>query len=407
MKTKWIVALLIAIFASQSRAANVSWTMVVIPDTQAYWSPFRWEIFNTMTDWIVSQKDARNIQVVLQEGDITHNNTDEQWAGAKEAISRLDGHVPYILVPGNHDYDTYPTYGKMNEYFSLEDNPLNNSPEGIVTTPRVQGDLHNTYSTFTAPDGRKMLIFGLENIPRGSVVTWANSVASQPQFADYTAVLLTHIYLEEGPATPDGEPTAQRHRHGDNLWNGLVSKYANFEMVLNGHFLDGNDVNSEGGKFTTARQVSTGIHGNTVHEMVFNAQEFTNGGNGFLRLLEFMDDGSTVQVRTYSPYLDQWFTGNRHEFQIQLKDITPPIAGDFNDDGSVDAADYIVWRKNGGSEAEYEIWRSHFGESEPSTPPVLPVPEPMWYAMLLPSLFCLRRKHRRTGLVKQRCLAAR
>jgi hypothetical protein len=41
---------------------------------------------------------------------------------------------------------------------------------------------------------------------------------------------------------------------------------------------------------------------------------------------------------------------------------TPGQPGDFNDDGNVDAADYVVWRKAGGSPAEYETWRSHFGQ---------------------------------------------
>jgi hypothetical protein len=42
----------------------------------------------------------------------------------------------------------------------------------------------------------------------------------------------------------------------------------------------------------------------------------------------------------------------------------PP--GDFNQDGTVDAADYVVWRKGLGtnySEADYDQWRGHFGET--------------------------------------------
>jgi len=35
--------------------------------------------------------------------------------------------------------------------------------------------------------------------------------------------------------------------------------------------------------------------------------------------------------------------------------------GDFNSDGQVDAADYVVWRKNGGSVNEYDAWRATFG----------------------------------------------
>jgi hypothetical protein len=39
------------------------------------------------------------------------------------------------------------------------------------------------------------------------------------------------------------------------------------------------------------------------------------------------------------------------------------LAGDFNGDGSVDAADYVVWRKSGGSLTEYNEWRTNFGRT--------------------------------------------
>jgi serralysin len=42
------------------------------------------------------------------------------------------------------------------------------------------------------------------------------------------------------------------------------------------------------------------------------------------------------------------------------------LPGDFNQDGQVDAADYVVWRKNMGSPAEYDEWRTHFGQSSGS-----------------------------------------
>jgi hypothetical protein len=45
---------------------------------------------------------------------------------------------------------------------------------------------------------------------------------------------------------------------------------------------------------------------------------------------------------------------------------TPKLDGDFNDDGSVDAADYVVWRKGLGTTRlpeEYGIWRANFGRT--------------------------------------------
>jgi hypothetical protein len=45
--------------------------------------------------------------------------------------------------------------------------------------------------------------------------------------------------------------------------------------------------------------------------------------------------------------------------------VTGPDAlpGDFNEDGKVDAADYVVWRKTDGSQAGYNDWRTNFGRT--------------------------------------------
>jgi hypothetical protein len=40
---------------------------------------------------------------------------------------------------------------------------------------------------------------------------------------------------------------------------------------------------------------------------------------------------------------------------------TDPLPGDENEDGVVDAADYIAWRNRGGNPADYEKWRQNFG----------------------------------------------
>jgi hypothetical protein len=39
------------------------------------------------------------------------------------------------------------------------------------------------------------------------------------------------------------------------------------------------------------------------------------------------------------------------------------LAGDYNQDGRVDAADYVVWRKNNGTAQAYATWRTNFGRT--------------------------------------------
>ena len=62
-------------------------------------------------------------------------------------------------------------------------------------------------------------------------------------------------------------------------------------------------------------------------------------------------------------------------------EVVAGLAGDYNDDSSVDAADYVVWRKNDGTPAGYNEWRTNFGQpggsgSGATAPPMRIPPSP-------------------------------
>ena len=69
--------------------------------------------------------------------------------------------------------------------------------------------------------------------------------------------------------------------------------------------------------------------------------------------------------------------------------VNPPsvgIPGDFNEDGKVDAADYVVWRKTDGQQAGYDLWRANFGRTSGSGSSMgsnAAVPEPGTFALLI------------------------
>jgi hypothetical protein len=51
---------------------------------------------------------------------------------------------------------------------------------------------------------------------------------------------------------------------------------------------------------------------------------------------------------------------------VFVSDAVAHVPGDFNNDGTVDAADYVAWRKGLGTiydQNDYEVWRAHFGSS--------------------------------------------
>ena len=72
--------------------------------------------------------------------------------------------------------------------------------------------------------------------------------------------------------------------------------------------------------------------GKSVAQMMFNVQILGggwegNGGDGWLRILEFMPDGQTIKVRTYSPLFGispttrqfAYRTGKCDQFDIVVK----------------------------------------------------------------------------------------
>jgi uncharacterized membrane protein len=68
-------------------------------------------------------------------------------------------------------------------------------------------------------------------------------------------------------------------------------------------------------------------------------------------------DGRTIVGLGVNP------DGNGEAWIAYLGPPTAQLPGDYNANGTVDAADYVIWRNNGSAEQEYETWRANFGLS--------------------------------------------
>jgi arabinogalactan endo-1,4-beta-galactosidase len=95
--------------------------------------------------------------------------------------------------------------------------------------------------------------------------------------------------------------------------------------------------------------------------------------------------------------------------------IAPILPGDYNRDGTVDAADYIVWRKSLGQTGQdlaadgdqsgevdlvdYDFWRTHFGQTAATLSTTRSVPEPMTLVLLVITVSVIRLRSFRNAVL--------
>jgi hypothetical protein len=108
-------------------------------------------------------------------------------------------------------------------------------------------------------------------------------------------------------------------------------------------------------------------------------------GNGFLAgILGFTNGSGSISRYSFNgTFLSTFATPSEDGFTEATAFVvvpTPSLTGDFNNDGVVDAADYVVWQKTSPTiPSGYDDWRRSFGESEPAGAGAIgadPVPEP-------------------------------
>src|SRR5262249_46687728 len=114
-------------------------------------------------------------------------------------------------------------------------------------------------------------------------------------YSNRRAIVVSHYLIDTGNPAPFGS-------QGQATYNALKNN-PNLFLMLAGHIC-------EEGRRTDV------FNGNTVHTVLADYQCRANGGNGWLRILEFSPANNQIRVRTYSPYLNQFETDADSEFTL-------------------------------------------------------------------------------------------
>ena len=319
MFRKVICAVLLLVTASMSGfAQEKGFSLILYPDPQNYNKyAANQPIFELMTAWTAENVDDLGVKAVLCTGDLVEQNelltpdgkngdrtSAQQWEAASNAFKRLDNVVPYILCGGNHDYGYVRAENRMTnlpKYFPVERNSLwqdclvsvCNNFYGVPTLENAAYEFHDA-------NWGDLLVIAAEFAPRDEVLEWAGKLCSK--YKDHKVIFLTHSYMRaQGEIVQSESYGVSPANYGQAIWDKLVFPSSNIRLVLCGHYSD-----ARGGKYNVAFRSDKNQAGDEVFQMLFNAQTDGggwqgNGGDGWLRILEFLPDGKTVSVKTFSP----------------------------------------------------------------------------------------------------------
>jgi len=297
------------LFEEHAPIEEYAYSLAVVGDTQTV-TRHNPDKLKTIYQWIVDNKEAKNIQYVIGLGDITERgedwghknndteaetaNGDAEWAAAREAISLMDGELPYTLIRGaGHDGRE-----RFNEWFGDHKGYTDN-----IAGYYKEGRIENVYHTFKVGNVDYMILC-LDFGAKDDVLEWANAlVAAHPT---HRVIVTTHGYMEkDGSLLETGEAYCpsqsyydKTNNDGDDLWNKFVRKHANICMVMCGH-MSADDV-------VVSKQ--TGDHGNEVTQILVDPQSMDSSSVplGMVAMLYFSEDGEDVQVEYYSTITDTW-----------------------------------------------------------------------------------------------------
>jgi len=290
---------------SQAAPPAAPFTIVMLPDTQHYSRRYH-ELFMAQTEWIKENRDKENIVFVTHVGDLVdgHKQGTNQWVVANQAMSVLDGVVPWGVAIGNHDFDNAACRPDQATAFLQYFGPQRFRGYSWFGGASTNG--LNTYQLFSG-GGIDFVILHLEMDIPDFAIDWAKDVLrTHPMRA---AIITTHSYLN-GVTSTNGynRDVSKWGNSAMNVWNKLIRDHPQIFLVLCGHH-----------QLTVAyHQVSTNDAGARVIEMLADYQKLHNGGDAWLRLLRFDPVKGEVQTRTYSPALKEFKTDPKNQFVVPL-----------------------------------------------------------------------------------------
>lgn len=260
------------------------YSLIWMSDTQ-YYSESYPHIYNKMTNWISSQKEAMNIKYVFHTGDLVDESDQEyQWQNADNSMKVLDQvNVPYGVLAGNHDVNHKDEdYTKYGQYFGENRFAGKDYYGASYKNNRGHYDL-------ISEKGNDFIMLYMGWGVNEDDMAWMNEVLAK--YPERKAILNFHEYLLV---------SGQRSPIGNEVYKKVVVPNKNVIAVLSGHYHDAETLVDE------IDDNNDGVTDRKVYQMLADYQGGPEGGQGFMRLLQVNPIENRIYMKTYSPYLDKF-----------------------------------------------------------------------------------------------------
>lgn len=339
---------------------DASFSMIMVPDPQSYVKfAANQPLFELQTAWIAQNIDRLHIRAALFTGDMVEqnnklitagipnpNNGDrtsrQQWEAVSDALSRLDGKLPYIVCQGNHDTGYIAAehrHSQMPDYIYPDRNAA--FAATLVSTAANHEGIHtmeNAAYEFHDEAWGDLLVIAFEFAPRDEALEWARQLIESEAYRNHRVIILTHSFLATDGSRIEKEGYKLTPRNwAQAVWDKLIYPSKNICLVLCGHTGVPPKFDAAGAadyRPTSALRVDKAADGRDIPQMMFNSQNGDgdwngNGGDCWLRILEFLPDGKTIAVRTFSPLFAiskrtadmAWRTEACDKFEITVEKI--------------------------------------------------------------------------------------
>ncbi|MBQ7339156.1 MAG: metallophosphoesterase [Clostridia bacterium] len=307
------------------------YSIAVIPDIQELSAIYPHKL-NTITQWIADNKEKENILFAIDLGDVTWNghtgdtlSSNSEFQNARNAFDMLtEVGIDYSICYGNHDYTPAGRDTSMfNKYFPLSLFQSFDSYGGTMYEDKSD----NTYYTFKGGN-TDYLVLAIEYNPDNKTISWANEVVTA--HPNHKVIVTTHGYMQGDSAkTPAEENELAPAVGADRLWNQLLKKHENIIMLICGHAW------SKTYSGDLVMRQDKGEHGNTVYQIMANAQDIDamRGGVGMLLMLRFSEDGNVIDFNWFSPVSKDYAFREKNQFKLALNN-------EFSISGIEDGATY-------------------------------------------------------------------